>query len=271
MAYCPNCGNKLNGMPNFCPNCGANLSDVQYTAPETGENIAGAAAQTAGTTGQADHRPIYDVVLVRLENCSKETCMDLLQGLLGYEADLAEKVIEDCPSLIGTSLTRPQAVTIAQAFSEYGADMTIYSPDDSEDFEGKEEEPQQQTGGTAYQGGFQNGYGNSGFSGAAASGQPIYTGNGYTGSVFKEDGSLIGTAAAVIVSLAAVNLISGASKWDRPDGNNNIFRPAFSTKPPGRPPRPGYDPFRAGGRRDPSGRPRPDGHRRPGEPGRRKD
>lgn len=235
MAFCPNCGTELRGTPNFCPNCGQKLSDYQFQTaagpgpsaapqPQTAYTSQAQAAQTAytaqtaagqaaanaqaGSAGSAsdlsDSRPVHDVVLVRLDSCPKDTCLDLLEDLLGYSTDLAENVVTECPALIATSLTKQQAVTIAQAFSEYGADMTIYTPDGAIDFEGKER---------------------------AHISASNYSNNGYNGSIYKADGSMIGLAAAVIGTLTAANLISGVNTFNRPGVYDNPFRPGFTTRP----------------------------------------
>ena len=214
MAFCPNCGTELNGTPNYCPNCGQKLSDYQYetlnsnlssgTAQTASASSASYAQSAAASSGTSEQLPVYDVVLVRLDSCPKETCLDLLEDLMGYSTDLAENVIKECPTLIATSLTKKQAITIAQAFSEYGADMTIYTPDGAIDFEGKER---------------------------AHISANTYSNSGYNGSIYRSDGSMIGLAAAVIGTLTAANFISGVNTFNRPDVYDNPFKPGFTTRP----------------------------------------
>ncbi|MBR2778589.1 MAG: zinc ribbon domain-containing protein [Firmicutes bacterium] len=216
MAFCPNCGNELKGTPNYCPNCGQKLSDYKFETvnPNMSSNqpqsaaadSSAASAQTGGAASSdtSEQLPVHDVVLVRLDSCPKETCLDLLEDLMGYSTDLAENVIKECPTLIATSLTKKQAVTIAQAFSEYGADMTIYTPDGAINFEGKER---------------------------AHISANTYSKNGYNGSIYRSDGSMIGLAAAVIGTLTAANFISGVNSFNRPGVYDNPFRPGFTTRP----------------------------------------
>ncbi len=238
MAFCPNCGTELKGTPNFCPNCGYKLSDYQFEQA-SGQNVYSEAGQSAGpsassqnnagaASGSSDDLPVYDVVLVQLDSCPKETCLDLLEDLMGYSTNLAENVIKECPTLIATSLTKKQAVTIAQAFSEYGADMTIYTPDGAINFEGKER---------------------------AHISASSYSKTGYNGSIYRSDGSMIGLAAAVIGTLTAANLINSVNSFNRPGVYDNFFRPGFTTRP-GKTTRPG-GPGGFGGPERPGGPGRP--------------
>lgn len=246
MAFCPNCGVELNGSPNFCPNCGQKLGVYQYEAgtAQASYTTASTSSASSAVSDTSEELPVHDVVLVRLDSCPKATCLDLLEDLLGYSTDLAEGVIKECPALIATSLTKRQAITIAQAFSEYGADMTIYTPDGAIDFEGKE--PTVHITANSYSSG------------------------GYNGSIFKSDGTMIGLAAAVIGSLTAANLISSAGTYHRPGVYDNLFRPGYTTRPAKyakRPPAPAPKPasFGHGGPARPAGSMKPSGgHNGPG-------
>lgn len=132
MSYCPNCGSLIQSPSNYCPNCGFCLTSASAAGTVQKEEPASAVSGTA-----RDLLPRYDVVLVRLGSCSKTACAELIQDMLGCSSTLTESMLRQLPVLLAANLTESQAMTIAQAFCEYGADMTVYTPDGAVDLAGK--------------------------------------------------------------------------------------------------------------------------------------
>ena len=105
--FCSNCGVQLAGGVNFCPNCGAKV-------------IAGVVTPTASVP-QGNM-----LMLVSTGNCSRATAAALLQQLCGYAADEALLILDSAPITVARGLTDAQARYLAQAFAEYGLEVSVY-------------------------------------------------------------------------------------------------------------------------------------------------
>ena len=114
--FCPNCGSPLGSGVNFCPNCGTKVSAVTV-------NVARAVAE-----GNM-------VMLVSLGTCAKATASVLLQQLCGYTDDEALLIIESAPITIARGLNDSQARYLAQAFAEYGMEVSVYDGSGWRDWE----------------------------------------------------------------------------------------------------------------------------------------
>ena len=165
--------------------------------------------------------------MVDLGSCSKSDAIDMLEDLLGYSTTMAKSMVKNLPTLIGSNMTKKQAVTVAQAFCEYGVDMTLYTPDGPVEMEGKE---------------------------------PIIMDDVYT-----ENSDFTDVALAVLGSLTAANMVSAVNPWNRPIMSGSIMRSPFDMYPTPQHRRrnvslmeellgggPGMDPF-GGPRRGPGG------------------
>ena len=107
MAFCTNCGIKLEAGVRFCPNCG---TPVTVVTPVT-------------TTVRSD----YQVVLIARGDCKKSVAVDILSDLLGYTDAEATQIINNLPMATAIDLTAVQAQYIAQAMAEYGMEVAIYN------------------------------------------------------------------------------------------------------------------------------------------------
>lgn len=111
MPFCPNCGTETNSSMKFCPNCGEPLT----------------AASTPEPVQLQDND--YRIIFISLGTCGKSDAKDLLEDVLGYTSSEASTLVKNLPADIALNLTLEQAQYIAQAFSEYGADVAVMKGD----------------------------------------------------------------------------------------------------------------------------------------------
>ncbi len=172
--YCAYCNCQISPDANFCPGCGAptydSLIKTETVTPET------AASDSASGT--------YSIILEGLGSCSRNYCNDLLEDLLGYTDSEASKLISIMPTQIGRDLNREQALTIAQALSEYGVDVSVTDENGDDVDLGDDDDSLS------------------------------------AGSLFNADGSLIKKALVVLGTLTAANRIRKYSTWKR---KNKLF------------------------------------------------
>lgn len=171
--YCPYCGTQLSDGVNYCPNCGAPVA---------------AATITSITANRADGD--YRLILLNRGTCTKTQTVELLEDLLGYSTSLATQLYAGMPIEIAEGLTETQARYLAQAFAEYGVQVSIYDQyDEYVDLQ-------------------------------AASDT----------SIFNSDGSLIAAALAVLTGISAVNRVNSFRRYKKPGLLERIFRLAFTPK-----------------------------------------
>lgn len=134
MPFCSYCGCQTNSNDRFCPNCGASLVDAVNTQTAS-VNTSTTYTNTVNTTytGYDDGRSDYEVILSGLGSCATGTCNDLLEDLLGYTDNQASELIAHVPVKIGDNMTFPQAQTVAQALTEYGALVSVVNVDENVD------------------------------------------------------------------------------------------------------------------------------------------
>ena len=114
MAFCTHCGGQLQSDANFCPYCG--------------QPVAAAAAPVVNTpvmpvAGAQD----YSLVLVSSGNCPRSSADDVLEDVLGYTSAESNMLVQAIPTQIAQNLTMQQAQYIAQALTEYGMQVAVYS------------------------------------------------------------------------------------------------------------------------------------------------
>ena len=126
--FCPNCGTQLGNGVNFCPNCGTKVTVVQPVA-----------ANPAPVQGNM-------VMLLSLGNCSRATAAVLLQQICGYGADEALLIVDSAPITVARGLNDAQARYLAQAFSEYGMEISVYDGTGWRDWESGNTSVWDQTG-----------------------------------------------------------------------------------------------------------------------------
>lgn len=102
--FCPNCGTQLGAGVNFCPECGTKVT---------------------ATVAVVDARDNM-LMLVSLGTCARTTAAALLQQVCGYDASDALLIVDSVPITVARSLTDAQARYLAQAFTEYGLEVSIY-------------------------------------------------------------------------------------------------------------------------------------------------
>lgn len=100
MAYCSKCGHLIPEGSNYCPNCGQ-----------------------AVNTFQSDK--FYNVYIASLGSANKLAVKELLEDVLGYTASQAQQIVNVIPAQIATGLNIQQATYVAQAFAEYGVEITV--------------------------------------------------------------------------------------------------------------------------------------------------
>ncbi|MBR0419528.1 MAG: zinc ribbon domain-containing protein [Erysipelotrichaceae bacterium] len=180
MSYCPYCGREVSDDMSFCPGCGASLNNEvrTYTVTEDIEN----------NTGD------YGIYITGLGSASRSNVIDLLEDVLGYTTASATNLVNNIPVQIAGNLSLKQAAVVAQAFEEYGVELSVTNGDDVEDISS-------QTSST---------------------------------SLFNTDGSFLASAAVILATLGAVNRLRSINKPKKPSLLQRIFHSLFNTrkKPP---------------------------------------
>lgn len=118
MAYCPNCGTELTDGMCFCPGCGQPAGSASSKANAAPEPIHFAPVE----------RRDYSVILVSQGTATKTALRDLLEDMLGYTVSDARKLTNGMVMEVARGLTAEQAMYIAQALTEYGAQAAISTP-----------------------------------------------------------------------------------------------------------------------------------------------
>jgi len=131
MPYCPNCGSPVEGSVNFCPNCGQDLRSTSsardlstYVSDDTGDT-----SYTYKKTTSSSARDDYRVLLYSVGTCKTSQADDLLEDIMGYSNSDAKAIVASLPTEIAENLTRIQALTIAQALTEYGMEVVVMNDD----------------------------------------------------------------------------------------------------------------------------------------------
>ena len=174
MKYCSYCGSSVNNNANYCPNCGGALSggtkDVMTVYGEPVDLDTG-----------------YRIILFSRGTCSLKTAREVLCDLLGYTTSTSDDLLSNMPIEVADELTELQAITIAQALSEYGMEVTIVDENDQYvDFNDKAKS-----------------------------------------SVFDSTGSLIASAVAALATLSAANRVHRYRRYKKPSLLQLLFRPRY--------------------------------------------
>lgn len=184
--YCTKCGNQIVTGSNYCPHCGTAvntaLTHAETTVPVTVPSIA--------SSGSGDYRLIF----VDRNQCSASDAEELIQDLLGYSAEDADQFVDLAPIEIADNLSALQARTLAQAFTEYGCQMSIMNEN----------------------------------------GDTVDLSEKATSSVFDEDGNLIAKAAMILGALTLVNQVTSYRRYKKPSLLERLFRPRYQPLPPKR-------------------------------------
>ena len=158
MSYCPYCGRQVSDDMSFCPGCGAALNS----------EIKSYTVDTAVSTGGGN----YKIYIASLGSAGKSQVIDLLEDVLGYTTTSAANLVNNIPVQIAGSLSLKQAAIVAQAFEEYGVELTVTNNDEYEDIS------------------------------SSTSGS----------SIFNSDGSFLASAAIVLATLGAANRLRSINK-----------------------------------------------------------
>lgn len=97
----------------YCPYCGAEL------VSGTGTALTLSSAKAGGE---------YRLILVSRGTSTQTKTIDLLTDLLGYTETMAEDLYENAPVEIAEGLSAEQAKCLAQAFTEYGIEVSVCDP-----------------------------------------------------------------------------------------------------------------------------------------------
>ncbi len=174
MSYCPYCGKAVTADMSFCPSCGSSLSSEIRMYDLSNTLI----------SGSGDYR----VYLIGIETGKKEEIADLLEDVLGYTALSADNLVANVPVQIAANLSLKQAAVIAQAFEEYGAELSVTNGEETEDI-------------SAY---------------TSAS------------SLFNSDGSFLASAAMILATLSAANRLKSINKPKKPSLLERVFHSLFN-------------------------------------------
>jgi hypothetical protein len=125
MAFCPYCGQQVDGTMSFCPSCGKSLTGVFNSAVTPIET----STVTPVVTTQPVERNDYRVILLSAGSASSTTATELLEDVMGYTKSEAKTLLANLPTEIAHTLTYQQAQYIAQALSEYGMQVSVCNSD----------------------------------------------------------------------------------------------------------------------------------------------
>ena len=160
----------------FCPGCGAALNNEvrSYTVNES----------LSGNTGD------YKIYITDLGSASRANVIDLLEDVLGYTTSSATNLVNNIPVQIAGNLSLKQAAVVAQAFEEYGVELSVTNGDEIEDISAQTS----------------------------------------SSSLFNYDGSFLASAVAILATLGAVNRLRSINKPRRPSLLQRIFHSLFNTR-----------------------------------------
>ena len=180
MSYCPYCGTEVTEEMSFCPNCGASL------------NLEVRSYKMANTI--ASNNGDYRVYITSLGNVSASNVIDLLEDTLGYTTVSATNLVNNIPVQIAGNLSLQQAAVIAQAFEEYGVELSVTNGEEETDISAQTS----------------------------------------SSSLFNSDGSFLASAAVVLATISAANRLRSLNKPKKPGLLSRIFHSLFSAnrKPP---------------------------------------
>ncbi len=116
MAYCPNCGSQVVAGARFCSYCGSQVASSYEAYSHATQQ-----PSTPVYTGTG-----YGVMLVSLDRCRHQTAADLLSDVCGYTDAEAMNLLAYIPTFVAQSLSKDQAVYLAQTLTEYGMQAAIY-------------------------------------------------------------------------------------------------------------------------------------------------
>ncbi|MBR5109602.1 MAG: zinc ribbon domain-containing protein [Clostridia bacterium] len=178
--YCKNCGAEVNG-GNFCSYCGQPL--IETTASIS---LMNKAVSTANLDNQ------YSLVLVSCGTCSKVMTGDLLEDVFGYTDAESTNLVNMAPVVVGERLNANEAQTVAQLFTEYGAQVSITNQAD----------------------------------------QYVDLTANATSSIFDKAGNLLSGAAAIIGALTVSNRIRSYRRFKKPSLLERLFHIRYKPEPP---------------------------------------
>lgn len=114
MSFCPHCGGQLTLDAQFCPYCGQAVAGYTPAAPTV---------PVMPVAGGQD----YSLVLVSTGSCPRSSADDVLEDVLGYSHLESNALVRAVPTQIAQDLNMQQAQYIAQALTEYGMQVAVYS------------------------------------------------------------------------------------------------------------------------------------------------
>ena len=176
MSYCPYCGRQVSDDMSFCPGCGASLNNEtrSYTVTEDiGSNYGD-----------------YKIYITGLGSAKKSNVIDLLEDVMGYTTVSATNLVNNIPVQIAGNLSLKQAAVVAQAFEEYGVELSVTNGDEIEDISSQTS----------------------------------------SSSLFNYDGSFLASAAVILATLGATNRLRSIVRPRRPSLLERLFHSLFNTR-----------------------------------------
>ena len=175
MSYCPYCGRQVSDDMSFCPGCGASLNNEtrSYTVSE---DIGSAYGD-------------YKIFITGLGTAKKANVIDLLEDVMGYTTTSATNLVNNIPVQIAGNLSLKQAAVVAQAFEEYGVELSVTNGDEIEDISAQTS----------------------------------------ANSLFNYDGSFLTSAAVILATLGAANRLRSIVRPRKPSFLEMLFHSLFNT------------------------------------------
>lgn len=177
-SYCPYCGRELSNDMAYCPGCGSAVSAEERSYVLIDEN-----ANTVSTGN-------YAIYITGLGSAKKAEVIDLLEDVLGYTTISARNLVTNIPVEIAANLTLKQAAVVAQAFEEYGVELSVTNGDEYEDI----------------------------------------SKNTSTASLFNSDGSFLTSAAIVLATIGAAHRLRTIVRPKKPSLLKMLFHSLLGTK-----------------------------------------
>ena len=175
MSYCPYCGRQVSDDMSFCPGCGASLNNETRSYTVT-ENV-------GSTYGD------YKIYITGLGSAKKANVIDLLEDVMGYTTATATNLVNNIPVQIAGNLSLKQAAVVAQAFEEYGVELSVTNGDEIDDISSETS----------------------------------------SSSLFNYDGSFLTSAAVILATLGAANRLRSIVKPRKPSLLERLFHSLFNT------------------------------------------
>ncbi len=192
--FCPACGKEISGSVKYCPNCGCSLQTASsFTVIDAADSEALASITSIGPSVSSFDK--YRLILVSRGTASVSDTQNAVADFLGYSDTEAAAFMTVMPVEIACGLSSVQARYLAQAFSEYGIEVTIVDENDSY----------------------------------------VDLTDNTSDSLFSNTGALLASAAAVLGTISIANRVTNYRRYKRRSILDWLFRPKIRRPEPVKP------------------------------------